>query len=166
MDGHQGDVADRRQAHRLARELHGAERQGVLLEHLLDGLEVEFGGHVHHREVFVVEAVVGVVIRCLPARRAHDLVAECRAMTVGVHRHEGGELQEAGIDQAAHALVLEAHALDHQAFELAHRHRRAEIRDLGRGGGGVDRAADQVDEQPDDQDRHQQPHLLEYLLLH
>ena len=38
----------------------GAARQLVLLEHDLDGLQVELGGEVHDREIFVVEGAVAV----------------------------------------------------------------------------------------------------------
>ena len=27
-------------------------------EDALDGLEIEFGGHIHHREIFIVEIAV------------------------------------------------------------------------------------------------------------
>ena len=56
--GQQGGAADRLRPHLPAAPLHGAARQLVLLEGGTDGLQVEFGGEVHHREILPVEALV------------------------------------------------------------------------------------------------------------
>jgi hypothetical protein len=48
-----------------------------------------------------------------------------------------------GIDEPPDARILEAHALDGEVFELAHRHAAAEVGDLGGRRVGVHRAADE-----------------------
>ena len=83
------------------------------------------------------------MVRRLPLGHAQDLVLERLDVPVRVHADEGGELQESRIDHAADALVLEAHALDHRLFELAHGHTASEVGHIRGRGVGVDRAADQ-----------------------
>ena len=51
---------------------------------------------------------------------------------IDVHRHEGGELHEAGIDHAARAWVLPRDARDEIALEPAHGLAGGELVDLGR----------------------------------
>ena len=96
---------------------HLALRQGVLHEHGLDGLEVELGREVHHGEIFVVEVAVllGVVAVALDEVLEH--LAMRLEVAVDVHRHEAGELQEAGIDVAHEAGVGQRHLDDAVAAE-------------------------------------------------
>ena len=67
----------------------------------VDGLEIEFGGQVHHREIFVIE--IAMLFRRIAV--AFDEMVEHVEMGVDVaveiHRHEAGKLQEARIDLAA-----------------------------------------------------------------
>ena len=42
----------------FAAMLHLALRQRVMDEDGVDGLEIEFGGQIHHRQIFVVEIAV------------------------------------------------------------------------------------------------------------
>ena len=143
LDDLDRDIGDRADVDRRAFEREGVGRDLAVLEHALDGGEVELGRHVHDREVFVVEAVVLVEVARVALGHAHDLVGKGLGMGLAVHRHEGGELQEARIDHPAHARVLEADALQDEVFELSHRHAAAEVGDVGARGVGVDRAADQ-----------------------
>ena len=115
----------------------------AVLEDALDGGEVEFGRHVHHREIFVVEAVVAVMIAGLALGHAQDLLGEGAGVTLGIHGHEGGELEEARIDHPPHAAVFEADALDRDFGQLGHVHPLAEIGDVRWRGIGIDGAADQ-----------------------
>ena len=57
LDRHQRGFHERRVD--LAAAAHPvAARKQMLLENDLDGLQVELGGEVHHREVFVVEGAM------------------------------------------------------------------------------------------------------------
>jgi hypothetical protein len=80
-------------------------RQRVLLEHVLDRLQVELGGHVAHREVLVVEPLgrVGAFLVADGEMLEHLVVAQHVALDV--HRQEPGELQEARVDLASPARV-------------------------------------------------------------
>ena len=51
-------AADRREVDRLVAVHHLALRQLMLDEDLLDRLEIELGGQIHDREIFVVEIAV------------------------------------------------------------------------------------------------------------
>ena len=72
-----------------------------VLEDAFDRGQVEFGGHVHDGEIFVVELVVRVVIAGLAAGDALDLIVKGLGVAFAVHRDERGQLQQAGIDHAA-----------------------------------------------------------------
>ncbi len=137
---HVRDLAD---VHLMAVDGEAVLGDLAVLEDPLDGRQVELGRHVHHRQVFVVEPVVPVMVARLAAGHAHDLVGEGLGVGVEVHRDEGGQLQQAGVDLPADALVLRPDALDHQLFQLAHADAIAEIGHLGGGGIGVDGTADQ-----------------------
>ena len=69
LDGHQRGVADRGEVDQPAAMEHLALRQLVLDEHLIDGLQVIFGGEVHHGEIFVVEFLVLLDRIAIAARR-------------------------------------------------------------------------------------------------
>ena len=64
-------------------------------------------------------------------------------MGLHVHGDERRQLRQPGIDHAPGTAILEAHGLDRQMLQLTHGDAVAEIGDLGRGGVGVDGAADQ-----------------------
>ena len=91
---------------------HLALGQVVPHEHRVDGLQVEFGGQVHHREILVVE--IAMLLRRIAV--ALDEMAEQflmrRDVAVEVHRHEAGELQKARIDVAHEARMRERHLDD------------------------------------------------------
>src|SRR3546814_1179658 len=55
LDAKDGGAGNGVRAHRVPAMDHLALRQGVVLEHRLDGLQVELGRQVHYREVLVVE---------------------------------------------------------------------------------------------------------------
>ncbi|HQX82255.1 MAG TPA: sulfatase-like hydrolase/transferase, partial [Vicinamibacterales bacterium] len=73
------------------------------LEHGFDGLEIELAGHVADRAVLVVERLgrVGAVLVADDEVLEHGVVAH--QVAAQVHRHEAGELEEAGIDLAHEA---------------------------------------------------------------
>ncbi len=143
LDGfhrHLGDLAD---IHLLVADGKDVARDDPALEHPLHRGQVELGGHVHDGKVFVIEAVVLVVVARLAFRRTHDLVEKGLPVPLTIHRDEGLQLQQARIDQPPGTAILEADALDHRLFQLAHRDPAAKVGHVGGGGIGVDRPADQ-----------------------
>ena len=64
-------------------------------------------------------------------------------MRFAVHRDEGGQLQQARINLAAHPFEFKSNLLDHQLFQLAHADGMAKFCDRGRVGIRVDWTADQ-----------------------
>ena len=64
-------------------------------------------------------------------------------MALQVHRHEGGELHEAGIDFSERALALHRHVIDQVFFEPVDRLALGELVDLGRLDPRVDRSGHQ-----------------------
>ena len=123
--------------------LHQALRQQVALEHLLDRLEIKIRAHVHDREIFLVELAdrVGLLEVARDARM--EEVDEGFLVPFGVHAHEGGELQKAGIDAPARALELVGHDADHVRAEPLDRLFLRQLVDLGRRDARVDRARHQ-----------------------
>ncbi len=91
----------------------------VLLEEGLDRLQVVARRHVHDGEVFVVEAAMrgGAVLVALDEVVEHAAVR--LDVAIGVHRDEGRELQEAGIDPAERAGMPRRHGRDHVPLEPA-----------------------------------------------
>ncbi|QFT60518.1 hypothetical protein FIU94_16940 [Sulfitobacter sp. THAF37] len=143
FDGLDRDGCDLADIHRASGDGKAVFGDLVILEDPVHGRQVELRRHVHHGKVFVVELVVLVVVVRLAAGDADDLVLERLGMGFAIHRDEGGQLQQAGIDLASDTGVFEADALDHGVFELPHGDTVAEIGDFGRGGAGVDGATDQ-----------------------
>ena len=86
-----------------ALELHPALRQQAFLKHLLDRLEIEIGAQIHDREIFLVEFMDRVGLFEIARDPVLEHVDEGFGVALGVHAHEGGELQEAGIDAPARA---------------------------------------------------------------
>ena len=84
-----------------ALELHLAERQQVFLEHLLDRFEIEIRAQIHDREIFLVEFMDRVGLLEIAGDAMFEHVDEGFGVALGVHAHEGGKLQEAGIDAPA-----------------------------------------------------------------
>ena len=75
--------------------LHLALRQQVELEHLLDRLEIEIRAHVHDREIFLVEVADRVRLLDVAGDAVVEKVDEGFRVPLGVHAHEGAELEEA-----------------------------------------------------------------------
>ena len=79
---------------------HLALRQRVAEEHRLDGLQIELGGQVHHRQILVVELAVLVGGVAVAFDEVTEQIAVRLHVPIDVHRQEAGDLQEAGIDLA------------------------------------------------------------------
>ena len=122
-----------------------AARQLVLLEHDLDGLQVELGGEVHHREILVVEGAMAVGRIVVAFHEMLELAHVGVDVPVEVHADERGELQEARIDPAHRARIGEGHRRDDVLAEPHHRVAHRQIIGRGRADARVDRAAHQGD---------------------
>src|SRR3546814_9948533 len=92
---------------------HPALGKRVALEHDVDRLEVEFGGHVAHGAIFVVEMLgrIGALVIALDEVFEHLPMRD--HVAAEVHRHEAGKLEEARIHLSP-------------AARIAHRHGRSE----------------------------------------
>src|SRR5690606_33723653 len=141
LDREQGDVAQRGGIDRPAAMGQPAPGQQVALEDDIDRLQVEFGGHVADRAIFVVEALgrLGAFAVALDEVAKHLPVAD--EMVAEVHRHESGELEEARIDATPGARIMTGHGDDHVALEPGIGALGSDGVDLGRRLAGVDRPA-------------------------
>ena len=131
FDDLDSDFGDLAQIDLVPSNLEGVARDLAAFEDALDCRQVEFRRHIHYREIFVIEAVMRVALAPLAARFGRDLVRECLRVAFHVHGNKACKLQQARIDQTAHALVFEAHALDGHVFKLPHRDRAAKVGDFG-----------------------------------
>ena len=73
----------------------------MLLEDDLYGLQVEFGGHVADRAIFVVELLCGVGAFFVAFDEMLEHLPVADEVAAEVHRHESGELEEARVNLAA-----------------------------------------------------------------
>ena len=96
---------------------HLALGQRVADEHGVDGLQIEFGGQIHDREIFVVELAVLVGAVAVALDQMHEQIAVRLDMAVEVHADEAVQLQKAGIDVAHEAGMRERHLADDVAAE-------------------------------------------------
>ncbi len=117
--------------------------EGAVLEHDLHRLEVELRRQVHGREVLLVEAPRRVRLGLVAAKARLVDLGEGADVAVHVHRHEGGELDEARIDAPRAAGVAQRHARDEVVLEPLDRPAGRELVDLGRVLARVDRAGHQ-----------------------
>ena len=99
FDGQQRGVADRAGIDLAAAIGEVAGREFGLLEDPVDRLDVEFLGEVEHGEILVVEGLDLLGLGGLARRQVLVELLVRVAVALHVHRHEGGELQEARIDR-------------------------------------------------------------------
>ena len=91
---------------------HLALRQRVADEHGIDRLQIELGGKIHDREIFVVELAVLLRRVAVALDQMREQIAVRLDMAVEVHAHEAVQLQEARIDVAHEAGMRERHLGD------------------------------------------------------
>ena len=84
-----------------------------LAEHGLDGFQVVVGIHVEHGVVLVIELAVRFGAFLVALDQVGEVVVVAVQVAVGVHGHEAGVLQEAGVHLAACAREGAGHAEDH-----------------------------------------------------
>ena len=87
--------------------------QGMALKHDLDGLQVEFGGHVADRAIFLVEILAGAGAFLIALHQMLEHLIMAVEVAAEVHRHEASQLQEAGIHLAPRAGIQAGHGGDH-----------------------------------------------------
>ena len=92
----------------------------MLLEHHVDGLQVEFGGHVAHRQIFVV-AARGVRAFIVADHQMLEHLPMADEVRPQVHGHEAGQLQEAGINFPPRTRIDHRHGGDDVLLEPAMR---------------------------------------------
>ena len=126
-----------------ALERHLALRQQAALEDLVDRLEIEIRGHVHDREIFLVEVADRVGLLEIAFDPVMKQIDEGFRVALGVHAHEGAELQESRIDPPSAALEFIRHDSDQIIAEPFDRLLVGEIVDLGGRDARVDRARHQ-----------------------
>ena len=137
LDRQQRGLADRGGVHRPAMDRQFPLAQQHALEHHVDRFQVEFLGHVEDREIFLVESLDLVGLDRLAVGQQLIEFAMLRPVPFHVHRHEGGQLQESGIDLAPAPGIAERHGGDQILLEpfdrllvrqfVDHRRRRARI---------------------------------------
>ncbi len=86
-------------------------------ENALDGLQVEFGGHVHHGKIFVIEIAMLLRRVAVPLDKMIEHIEMRRNMTFKIHRHKAGQLQKARINLPAHREVGERHSVNAMTLE-------------------------------------------------
>ena len=153
LDRHERGVADRRAVDLLPRCIIVPSRQGVVLEHGLDRLQVELGRQVHDRQVLVVEVLVLLDRVAVALDEIVEQVDVRVHVALEVHGHEAGELDEARIDVAHEAGVRQRHGRDHVLLEPVDRARLRQLVDGGRVAPRVDRPAHQRHATPAGRDR-------------
>ena len=102
---------------RAAAMRHLALRQRVADEHGVDGLQIELGGEIHDREIFVVEFAVLLRRIAVALDQMQEQIAMRLDVAIEVHAHEAVQLQEARIDVAHEAGMRERHLGDDVAAE-------------------------------------------------
>ena len=78
----------------------------MLLENPGDGLEEKLGRQVHDREILVIELTVLLSTVAIPAHQVFEQLHVSIDVPVEVHRHETGQLDEAGINPTEAAGII------------------------------------------------------------
>ena len=117
----------------------------MLHKHLVDGLQVVFGGEVHHRQIFIVELFVLLNQVSVALNQVHEQILVRIHMAVEVHRHEAGQLKETGIYEAAMPAVRPGHRGDDRPPEPVRAFFLREFVDRGWALPRIDRASLQDD---------------------
>src|SRR6185437_8322728 len=143
FDRHQPHAPDRSRVYGTAAEGELAEWQQMVLEHVADGLDVEFGRKIHDSEIFIIERLDDCSLLVLAFHQVIVQVYVLLDVALEIHRDEGGELHEARIDFPERALALQRYVVDQVTFEPFERLALGELVDLGRLDARVDRARHQ-----------------------
>ena len=143
FDRHQRGLLDRRAIDQYVAMNELLVGQRVVLEHGLDGLQIELRRQIHDRQIFFVEVLV---LLDAVAVALHQIVEQIDVrihVAFEVHGHEAGQLHEARIHRAHEARMRERHGRDDVLLKPVERARSREIVDLGRVAPRIDRPAHQ-----------------------
>ena len=100
FDRQKGGLGDCRWINRNTLPTHGAIGQVVIVEHDLDGLQIELGSHVHHGKIFVIEVPLGIGTFAVTFDQMHEHVMVGRNVAIPVHGHKARQLHKARINPA------------------------------------------------------------------
>src|SRR5262245_9350625 len=110
----------------------------MLLEDALDGLEIDLGGQVGHREVLLVERARGARLLDVAPGQMTMYLRVRPDVPAEVHRHEGAQLHEPGIHEAPGSPVWPGNAIDEVLPEPLQRMAGGQQVDRGGAHAGVD----------------------------
>ena len=80
--------------------------QQMALKNRIDGLQVEFRGHIAHRAIFVIELLVPIRTFTITFHKVREHRPMAHHMIAQVHRHKARKLQKARIYAAASTFVI------------------------------------------------------------
>ena len=112
FDGEQHGAPDGARLHALPAPFKPARGKGKFLKDEAHGLEIELGGEVEHREIFVIERLCHLRLLVLAPG---DVVVELAMrfhVALDVHAHESDKLHETGIDAPEGAGIAHRHTGD------------------------------------------------------
>ena len=138
FDGHQGGATDQLRPDRSPVPREAPERQIVILENALYGLQKKIRRQIHHRAVFLVEFPVRCRFGLIALRQRMELCHVRVDMPIEIHAHERGELHEARVNHPMRALVAPGHPADQVFLEPFDRLGFREVVHLG----GIDPRVD------------------------
>jgi len=119
----------------------GAFDQLEFLENGLNRFQVVVGVHVQHGVVLVIELTVRFSAGVVTFDQVFEVIVMALQVTVRVHGHEAGVLQEARIDAAAGPREIRRHTVNHIVLKPAETFVHRQVVDRRRRACGIDRAA-------------------------
>ncbi len=131
LNGFHSHSGDRTNIHRFSVDGESISSNLAALKDPLDRGQIEFGGHIHHCQIFIIKTVVLVMLLSFATGDTHDLFIESFAVFFSVHGHEALQLQQARVNHTPTAGIFRADLLDHGFFKLPHGYATAEICHLG-----------------------------------
>src|SRR6516164_5039586 len=105
LHGEQCRVSDRPWVDTATAPYEFTQRQCVLLKHGADGLKVELGRQVHHRQVLVVELAYRGCLLFLAIGEMVEKIDLRFDVPIQIYAHESGKLHKARIDAAQGARI-------------------------------------------------------------
>src|SRR5690606_11232156 len=112
FDSEKSDIADRSRLDRSSAMDHLSLGQSVAHKDGIYGLQVELGGQIHDRQIFVIELAMPFGSVSIVADEIHEEILVRRDMALKIHAHEAGKLQETWIDLPADARQRPRHLHD------------------------------------------------------
>ena len=113
----QGDATDFGRINANAAMGHLALRQGVTHEHRVHGLQIELGGEVHDREIFIIKLTMFLRGVAIALHEMKEELAVGLDVAIEIHAHEAVQLQKARINVAHEPGIWKRHLGDDVAAE-------------------------------------------------